>query len=156
MGRRRLTAAFAAFAAFAVAAAGCSTDEPLVVEGVWARSSPPAAEAGAVYLQVTSAEADRLVGASVDPAVAGSTRIHETRAVDGEGTGEGMGTMMMQEVGGIALPAGETVSLEPGGFHIMMMPLGAPLVAGGSFEITLMFQIAGEMTFEVEVRDDAS
>lgn len=144
-------------ALIALMAAGCGGDEELRVEGVWARTSPAMADAGAVYLKITSPVADRLIGASVEPSVAAMTQIHETVMVsgEGEGEGEGMGTMMMQEVGTIDLPVGETVSLEPGGYHIMLMRLGSPLQVGQTFDVTLTFEIAGTQTYQVEVRDDA-
>ena len=137
----------------AVVATACGSDEGVQVDGIWARTSPASADAGAVYLQMTASEADRLIGVSVDPSVAATGQIHET--VMAEGEIEGMGAMMRQEVGIVDLPAGETVDLEPGGFHIMLMRLGAPLAVGQTFDITLTFETAGEMTFEVEVRDDA-
>jgi hypothetical protein len=138
----------------ALVAAGCGGDDEMQVEGVWARTSPAMADAGAVYLQITSPEADRLIGASVDSSVAAMTEIHETVMAAG-GEGEGMGTMMMQEVGVIDLPAGETVSLEPGGYHIMLMRLGSPLEVGQTFDVTLTFENAGIRTYQVEVRDSA-
>ena len=139
--------------ALAVVAAGCGGDGSLEVEGVWARTSPARADAGAIYLQITSPDADRLIGAAVDPSLAGVVQIHET--VMAEGEGEGMGAMTMQEVGVIDLPAGETVSLEPGGYHIMLMQLPAPFETGQTFEVTLSFENAGTKTYTVEVRDDA-
>jgi len=139
----------------AMVASACGGDGDVEVEGIWARTSPPAADAGAIYLQITSPDADRLIGAAVDPSVAGVAQIHETVMVEGGGEGEGMGTMMMQEVGIIDLPAGETISLEPGGHHIMMMRLPAPFESGQTFEVTLTFETAGSKTYEVEVRDDA-
>ncbi|MCJ7725273.1 MAG: copper chaperone PCu(A)C [Acidimicrobiia bacterium] len=141
--------------ALAAVAAGCGGDDGLQVEGVWARTSPAMADAGAVYLRITSPEADRLIGAAVDPSVAAMSQIHETVMVSGEGEGEGMGAMTMQEVGAIDLPAGETVALAPGGYHIMLMRLASPLEAGQTFEITLTFETAGAQTYQVEVRDDA-
>ncbi|MEZ5229718.1 MAG: copper chaperone PCu(A)C [Acidimicrobiales bacterium] len=66
-----------------------------------------------------------------------------------------MGVMQMREVGTIALPAGEAVALEPGGYHIMMLDLPAPLETGQTFEITLDFETADDMVVTVEVRDDA-
>ena len=146
---------------FALLAAACGDDEPLQMDGAWARTSPRMADAGAVYLQLTSSDGDRLVNAAVDPSIARMVEIHETVMAEmgdgmGEGEmGEGMGAMMMQEVGAIDLPAGETVSLEPGGLHIMLMGLAAPLEIGQTFEVTLTFEEAGERTVEVEVRDEA-
>ena len=142
---------------FALLAAGCGEDEPLKVDGAWARTSPRMADAGAVYLQLTSVDGDRLVNAAVDASIAGMVEIHETVMAEmGEGeVGEGMGAMTMQEVGAIDLPAGEMVSLEPGGLHIMLMRLASPLEIGQTFEVTLTFEAAGERTVEVEVRDEA-
>ena len=139
--------------ALAMVASGCGGDGGVEVDGVWARTSPRTADAGAIYLQITSPDTDRLIGASVDPSVAGTVQIHET--VMAEGEGEGMGAMTMQEVGIIDLPAGETISLEPGGYHIMLMGLPALFEMGQTFEVTLTFETAGSKTYEVEVRDDA-
>ena len=148
---------------FVLLAAGCGDDDSLRMEGAWARTSPRMADAGAVYLQLTSSSADRLVDAAVDSSVARMVEIHETVMAEmgegemgegemGEGEmGEGMGAMMMQEVGSIDLPAGETISLEPGGLHIMLMGLTSPLETGQTFELTLTFEEAGERTVEVEV-----
>ncbi len=66
-----------------------------------------------------------------------------------------MGVMQMREVGSIELPAGEAVSLEPGGYHIMFLEVPTPLEAGQTFDITLDFENADDMVVTVEVRDDA-
>ncbi len=69
---------------------------------------------------------------------------------------EGMASaMMMQEVGEIALPAGETVSLEPGGFHVMLLEIASPLELGQKFDLTLTFENGGEKVVEVQVREEA-
>jgi copper(I)-binding protein len=65
------------------------------------------------------------------------------------------GMMTMQEVDEIPVPAGETVSLEPGGYHVMLLDLVAPLEAGDTIEVTLTFAEAGEVVVEAEVRDTA-
>ena len=64
------------------------------------------------------------------------------------------GSMTMQEVDSIAIPAGEKVALEPGGYHVMLMELAKPLEVGSTFELTLTFAKAGDITVEVEVRDE--
>ena len=63
--------------------------------------------------------------------------------------------MSMREVGEIALPAGTTVNLEPGGYHIMLLDLARPLSVGDKFDVTLTFETAGEQVVEVEVREEA-
>lgn len=64
------------------------------------------------------------------------------------------GTMTMQEVARVEVPAGDTVAFEPGGYHVMLLDLAEPLVAGDTFEMDLTFEKAGTVTVEVEVRDE--
>jgi periplasmic copper chaperone A len=60
--------------------------------------------------------------------------------------------MRMREVeGGIPLPPGETVQLQPGGFHIMLLGLGQGLTAGSSVPLTLTFEKAGGVQVDVPV-----
>lgn len=63
--------------------------------------------------------------------------------------------MQMQPVEDISVPAGETVSLEPGGLHLMMLDLAEPLEVGTTIELTLTFEQAGEVVVTAEVRDMA-
>lgn len=143
----------------------------LEVTGAWARTSPAVATAGAAYLEITNGTEtdDALVAASVDDAVAGMVELHETTTageddastdgdMDGDMTDTSMGDapmMQMQPVEEIAVPAGETVSLEPGGLHLMMLDLAAPLEVGTTIEITLTFEQAGDVVVTAEVRDMA-
>jgi copper(I)-binding protein len=76
----------------------------------------------------------------------------ETDAMDGDDGGQS-GMMTMQEVSAIAIPAGETVSLEPGGFHVMLLDLAADLEVGDSIEVTLSFSNGYEETVTAEVRE---
>ena len=64
--------------------------------------------------------------------------------------------MRMRQVEGIALPAGKTVELKPGGLHIMLMGLKAPLKAGDSFPLKLKFEKAGEVTVNMTVEAAAA
>jgi periplasmic copper chaperone A len=126
------------------------TDAPTVtVEGAWARTSPMMATNGAVYVVLTASADDRLVAARVDSAVAGAAEVHET-AMDPDS-----GEMAMRETDAIELPGGEPVMLEPGGYHIMLLDLTQPLEPGTTIEVTLVFDQAGELTVEAEVRDNA-
>lgn len=70
-----------------------------------------------------------------------------------DGMDHGDGTMSMQPVDGIEVPAGEEVVLEPGGYHVMLLELAEPLEEGETFDLTLTFAEAGEQTVTVEVRD---
>jgi len=148
----------------------------IAVAGAWARTSPAVATAGAVYLQIANEgdEDDALVGVAVDPAVADRAELHETVAADdamgddgamdgmddetattGEGGHGGGGMMQMRRVDEIPVPAGQAVALEPGGYHIMLLDLAAPLEVGSTIEVTLTFQRAGDLVVEAEVRDTA-
>ncbi|MCU0259634.1 MAG: copper chaperone PCu(A)C [Ilumatobacteraceae bacterium] len=167
--------------------AACGDDEASgpEVEGAWARTSPMAVDVGAMYMEITSPEADRLTAVTVAPEVAARTEIHETVAADGamtedtmadegmtEGTmaDEGMtegtmaegdmeggmdGAMVMQQIPFLELPADETVSLEPGGYHVMLLQLAEPLEVGDTFDATLVFESADPVVVSVEVRDEA-
>jgi copper(I)-binding protein len=85
---------------------------------------------------------DRLVSADSD--VAAAVEIHEMALKDG--------TMTMSPLmDGLAIPAGETVVLEPGGYHIMLIGLTRDLIAGESFELTLTFETAGEIELTVPI-----
>jgi copper(I)-binding protein len=142
-------------AVLALVIAGCGGGDDISIDGQWARSSPQMADAGAVYMNVTSAGGDRILSASVDPSVAAGVEIHETVPVGGETDEQGMAMMKMQPVDAIDLPAGKTVSLAPGGYHIMLIGLTKPLEAGQKFNVTVNFEKYGEKTVEVEVRDQA-
>jgi copper(I)-binding protein len=144
-----------------------STAEPgITVEGAWARTSPMMASAGAAYMTLASSVDDRLTGVAVDAGIAATAELHETvMAGDMAGgmTGDMSGsmpvttepTMMMQPVDGIDLPAGTAVELKPGGYHIMLLDLVAPLEMGQTFTITLTFEQAGSVEVPVTVGDAA-
>lgn len=149
-----------------------SDEGGLTIADPWARTSPEDTTYGAVYLSLTSADGDALVGASVPADIAGTVEIHETVVADDassdttmamggessdttETTMAGMGQMTMRPIDSLELPAGETVTLEPGGYHIMLIELVAPLETGQEIEVTLTFENAGERTITVPVQDDA-
>lgn len=122
------------------AAAG---DAPQALEA-WAR---PAQEGmnSAVYLRlVGGAEDDELLGAAFEGAE--STMLHETVA-DGD-------LVRMEHLMSLPLAAGEDVAFEPGGKHVMLMGLQAPLEAGQRITVTLDFAQAGSLDVEAEVRQD--
>ena len=155
-------------AAAAATTAAEATEATITVSGQWARNSPMMATAGAAYMTVTSSAGDALVKASVDPSVAGTVELHETRMVEGgmtdttmagmdttETTMPGMGAMEMVPVDKIELPAGEAVALAPGGLHIMLLDLAKPLELGETFTITLTFESGATQDVTVEVREEA-
>jgi copper(I)-binding protein len=70
-----------------------------------------------------------------------------------DGMSGGTGMMEMRPVDRVEVPAGETVTLEPGGYHIMLLELAAPLEAGTTLEVTLTFEESGEQVVTADVRD---
>lgn len=164
----RLRATVAALAVLVPAACGGSgggipTSKELTIAGAWARTTPPGAVDGVVYLTVTSPTADAIVGASVPRSVADAAELHESMGGTG---GEGManmpnmadgdgGAMTMVPLAQVPLRAGQTVAFEPGGKHIMLKAVAEPLVAGRSFPLLLNFAEAGLHEVTVTVRDNA-
>ncbi|MEM8530581.1 MAG: copper chaperone PCu(A)C [Chloroflexota bacterium] len=101
---------------------------------------------GAAYMIINNSgeEVDRLVSASSD--VAETIELHTVEEGDG-------GVMAMRQVENIEVPAGGETTLEPGGFHVMLIGLTQDLTAGDTFNVTLEFETAGTMDVEVEVRE---
>ncbi len=115
----------------------------IMVEQAWARASPGNATSGAAYVTLIGAhQADALVGLSTE--IAAVSEVHES-FVDNS-------VMKMRAVPRLPVPAGRTVMLAPGGYHVMMMGLKHPLVAGQSFPLTLRFEHAPPVTVTVLVR----
>ena len=98
---------------------------------------------GAIYFSIknTGSAADRLV--SVSTPVAGKVELHETQLVNG--------VMQMREVTSVECPAGATVKATPGGLHVMLLGLVAPLAAGTQINVSLQFRDAGVLMLKVPV-----
>lgn len=118
----------------------------VTIANAWARTSPASAMMGAAYFDITSPVDDALTGVSVDMSVAMMAQVHETTMKDD-------GTMGMKEVDEVALPAGETVSLKPGGYHVMLMNLKAPLETGSTVTLTLTLKSGAAVTVDAEIRE---
>ena len=130
-----------AMASSATATAGTPT-----VTGAWARATAPVAKDGAVYFTIKGGSAaDRLTGAKADMMVAMSATLHKTAMESG-------GMMSMASVKAVPVPAGKTVTFKPGGYHVMLMGLKAPLKVGAAFKLTLVFAKAGAKSVTVTVR----
>lgn len=172
-----LTAIVCCGALLAACGSDDSANEGVKVSDTWTRITAPTATTGAVYMNLESTDGDRLVSASVPSGVAGKAEIHETvtsgadtgSTMEGdtmegdtaggemEGGMSGDAMMGMREMkDGLELPAGEEVSLEPGGYHVMLLELQAPIVNGDTIPVTLMFEKAGEVQVDAQARSDDS
>src|SRR3989442_1741534 len=130
-----------AFAACLIAGAAMAQSSQVELKDAWARATPGKGENGAAYLTIVSPGGDRLV--SVSTRVAKKAELH-TMTTEG-------GVMKMRPLAGLDVPAGEPVTLKPGGAHIMLMGLNQPLQAGQSFPLTLAFEKAGQREVTVAV-----
>lgn len=125
------------------AAAASAQTGGLAVDNAWARATPGKSTTGAAYVTIRSPTADRLVAASTP--VADKAELH-TMSMSGM-------VMKMRPVAGVDIPAGQPVTLAPGGLHIMLTGLNQPLKAGQSFPLTLTFDKAGTRTVAVAVEN---
>ena len=143
-----------ALAALLLAAVGALAQPAAAirVEGVWARravmikTSDPSAGTGtgAVYFTLVNggSVADALLAVASDAAAA--VEIHETYMESA--------MAKMRPVARIAVPAGRTVELKPGGYHVMLINLTRDLVPGKSIDLTLTFQHAGKVAVSAQIK----
>jgi len=134
----------AAFLACTAASAHDFKTGALEIGHPWTRATPPSAKVGGGYLTVknTGSEPDRLTGVETD--ASGKAEIHEMKL-------EG-GVMQMRPVpAGLEIKPGETITLAPGGFHVMFMGLKEPLKEGALVKGTLVFEKAGRVPVEFKV-----
>lgn len=136
---------FALLLAVAAAQAQDIVKGDLVISSAWSRATPAGAAVAGGYLTISNkgTAAERLISFTTD--LAGQPEVHEM-------TDEG-GVMKMRPLAkGLVIPAGATVKLEPGGYHLMLLQLKKPLSAGQRFKATLVFEKAGPIEVEFEVR----
>ena len=129
--------ALAAASLFTVAASA-----QVVVTDPWIRATVPAQKTAGAFMQLRSPKATRLV--EVQSPVAGRAEIHQ---MDMQGQ-----TMRMQKVDGIDLPAGQTVKLGAGGYHVMLFDLKQQLKEGEQVPLTLTFVGADKKRENVTVQ----
>ena len=115
----------------------------ITIDKAWSRATPKGAEVGAGYLTIhnNGAAPDRLTGGTTD---FGNVEVHEMSMVGG--------VMKMRELkDGLAIPAHGTVTLAPGGSHLMFTGLKQPLIKGAVAKATLTFEHAGAIAVEFAV-----
>ena len=111
------------------------------VEGAWARATPPGAKVAAGYLLIRNAGApDRLIGAASP--FAERVEMHVTER-DGD-------VARMRQVKAFEVKG--ALELKPGGAHLMLVNIKAPLKEGDKLPVTLKFEKAGEVQAELAVR----
>ena len=131
-----------ALLAGAVATSAQAQAPAVKVERAWARATVPGQQGTGAFMTLTAREASQLVGVA-SPA-AGVAEVHEMK-MDG-------GVMRMRAVPHIDLPAGQPVELKPGGFHLMLMDLKAPLAKDSTVPVTLLLRNAQGVQSKLELR----
>lgn len=134
---------FVAWAAWAEAAGDVG------VASAWARPTIGQGKATTAYMTITNAGEtdDTLLGATSRKAE--RVELHQSKMSDD-------GIMRMRPVeDGLPIPAGGEVELAPGGYHMMVMGLGASLAEGGELPLTLEFAKSGQVEIAVPVRKGA-
>lgn len=139
---QRLTAPLLLAATLWTSAVQAQTAAPVAVDGAWARASVQGQKASGAFMRLTAPEATRLVRA--ESPVAGVVEVHEMK-MEGD-------VMKMRALPGLDLPAGKLVELKPGGYHVMLMDLKAPLTQGASVPLTLVFKDAKGVESQQQVQ----
>ena len=114
----------------------------VAVSDPWVRATVPQQKATGAFMQLQADKGARLVAAK-SPA-AGIVEIHEMAIVDN--------VMKMRQITGLDLPAGKSVELKPGGYHVMLIDLKAPLKEGESVPLTLVFEGPDRRQEPVEIK----
>ncbi len=134
--------------------AGHAAASPITVGNIeitapFTRATLPNAPVAGGFFTLTNigAEDDRLLDATSD--IARDGQIHEMAM-------QGDVMKMRQLTDGLVIPAGETVVLEPGGYHLMFMGLNQALVEGETVSVTLTFEKAGDITIDLPVAGTAA
>lgn len=139
----------AALLALALAAGAQSADKSdLRFGNAWVRATPPNAKVAGAFVSIenTGTSADRLISASTD--AAGSVEIHEMTMQDDI-------MQMRQLTEGLAIPAKQSVTLKPGGLHLMLIAPKQAIAEGQKVKITLLFEKAGRRSVEFTAHKQA-
>ncbi len=128
-----------------VAASSEAGDPQITVSEPFAR---PAAAGGngAVYLTLANEGGSPDVLLSIESQIAEAVELHESKIDEND-------VMRMSLLTNLEVPAGETVNLEPGGKHIMLINLKQELKPGEKISLTLNFKKSGSLSIEAEIRE---
>ncbi len=123
--------------------------QSIEVKDAWVRGTVPAQRTTGAFMEITGNSSVRLIG--VSSPVAGTVEIHNMTMQNG--------VMKMSQVEGIDVPAGKTIMLAPGGYHVMMMGLKQQMKPGERVPLDLLIESADKkretVSLKVEVRDIA-
>lgn len=118
----------------------------IIISNAWVQAMPPSQTVSAGYMTISNNSYKEIILKSASSDIAGITEIHEMSQVNG--------IMHMAKVPNLPIPAQGKVSLQPGGFHIMLINLKKPANNGDIVHITLHFQDGRSMTVNAQVKPD--
>ncbi len=113
------------------------------VKDAWVRTTVQGQKATGAFMKITAKDGTRLVGATSP--VAGVVEVHEMKM-------EGDIMRMRAVTGGLEVPAGKTLELKPGGFHVMLMDLKTALPKDSTVPLTLLFKDAKGAESKLELK----
>ena len=135
-------AVMAVFTSLAFAqSSNANMDVKVDVKNAWVRSTVPGQMGTGAFMKLTAKVGTQLVG--VSSPVAGVGEVHEMK-MDGD-------IMKMRAVPALDLPAGKTVELKPGSYHVMLMDLKQPLMKDSKVPLTLVFKDAKGVQTKLEL-----
>lgn len=113
------------------------------VEDAWVRATVPQQKSTGAFMRITSTEPTTLV--AVRTSAAPVSEVHEMKMEDN--------VMKMRKVEpGVAIQPGKALELKPGGYHVMLMDLSAPVSAGSQVPLTLVFKDAAGKESTVDIQ----
>ncbi|SFR55168.1 hypothetical protein SAMN04488073_2720 [Marinobacter gudaonensis] len=116
----------------------------LSIDHPWSRPTPPGTSMGVGYMAISNTGDTTVTLVGARSTRAAHVSIHESRTQDG--------VMRMERLSaGLEIPAGETVTLKPHGYHLMLEKLTRPLQEGESIPLTLEFEGADDIAVELKV-----
>ena len=116
----------------------------VVVAGAWARASIGVKRPGTAYMTIRNTGEEPVTLTGLATPLAMMPEIHESRT-------DAQGISSMTPAGRITIAPGDSVALEPGGLHAMLMGLQAPMTEGETFPLTLLFEDGGQTIVEVPI-----
>src|SRR6056297_2211470 len=118
--------------------------EDVVIEDAWSRASIGTSRPGVAYMTLLNTGAEPVVVTGLRTDLAMMPMIHAS-------TTDAQGVTRMTHMEQVEIAAGDTVALEPGGLHVMLMDLQRPMVEGESFMLSLILADGEEIAVEVPI-----
>jgi copper(I)-binding protein len=119
----------------------CTAHAQVEITDAWVRATVQGQKATGAFMNLTAKKATRLVGIQTEAAAV--AEVHEMK-MDKD-------VMRMQRIPALELPAGKTVSLKPGSYHVMLMNLKEPLPVDSHVQLTLLFEDAAGVKTQQEL-----